>query len=241
MEELQQRFKDCDPRFWPYLEKVFNRLPPDLKADIFETPGFQILADEALHEKCVMHHGFAHPVETLVLVNTKLLGEADHRILLALASEIAYYAAARAKVGADPKEAEVLLRQWGFGAEIEAVRYDEALAKSSGYQTGYRWARNQNKQYLLQHFGLYYDAWKTQGWSKMSRELRAMLERQTESASFLEDIARLRESTTAASGVAARDEGFHSQETIIAGIVRAMHETDLREGSRAQTCEIGLA
>ena len=50
MHNLQDKFERCDPRFFSYLGKVLERLPPDVKKDILDNERFQLLADEAFHE-----------------------------------------------------------------------------------------------------------------------------------------------------------------------------------------------
>jgi hypothetical protein len=52
---------------------------------------------------------------------------------------------------------------WGFEQELEAVRYCRAVFESADYKKGYEWAIKQNKDYLLQHFGLYFDEWNEKG------------------------------------------------------------------------------
>jgi hypothetical protein len=36
MQNLKDRFEHCDPRFFTYLEKVLERLPPDVKNNILD-------------------------------------------------------------------------------------------------------------------------------------------------------------------------------------------------------------
>jgi hypothetical protein len=36
MQNLKDRFECCDPRSFTYLEKVLERLPPDVKKDILD-------------------------------------------------------------------------------------------------------------------------------------------------------------------------------------------------------------
>ena len=39
-----------------------------------------------------------------------------------------------------------------------------------GYKKGYEWAITQNKDYLLQHFGLYFNVWNEKGLGQMSQK-----------------------------------------------------------------------
>lgn len=237
MENLNERFNFCDPRFIPYLEKVFSRLPPALKEDILKTKDFQILADEAFYESCAVRHTFGEPVKMLVTLNTKMLKEPEHRILLTIASEIAYHVAGIKKSDADKKEVESLLKQWGFEKELEDVRYDQIIEKSTGYRIGYQWARSQNKDYLLQHFGLYFEDWKQMGWGKKSEDILEALNQKADTASVLEEIIQLKEIGTVEPDDKATVETPVVRQAIIAGILTALKEIELLEQSGPQKCE----
>jgi hypothetical protein len=237
MENLGEKFNLCDPRFIPYLEKVFSRLPPVLKEEILETTSFQFLADDAFHKSCAVRHTFEEPVETLVLLNTRMLKEPEHRILLTIASEIAYHVVGIKKSDADKKEVESLLKQWGFENEIEAVRYDQIIEKSPGYKIGYQWARSQNKGYLLQHFGLYFDDWKKMSWGKKSEDILNMVDQKADTASILEEITQFKEIEIVQSDDKAKVETPVARQAIIAGIVTALKEIELLEQTAPPKCE----
>ncbi|MGB5620292.1 MAG: hypothetical protein WBM78_25860 [Desulfobacterales bacterium] len=109
-------------------------------------------------------------LQTLVYVNTKILKEAEHMILLAIASQVAFFVAGKNGKEVPSREAEDLLKNWGFTKELDAVRYDQTVAQTESYRIAYNWARHQDKDYLMTHFGLYRDSWGTGGWEGPAKE-----------------------------------------------------------------------
>jgi hypothetical protein len=238
MQHLKDRFERCDPRFFTYLEKVLERLPPDVKKEILDNERFQLLADEAFHEACVLRHRFEDSVENLVYLNTKLLKESEHRIILTIAHEIAMVMACKTRGEEVENEAEDLLIQWGFGKELEAVRYDQVIANSEGYKAGYKWAIHQDKDYLLQHFGLYFDEWNKMGWSKRPEGALQMLDQKSEKAPILKDLSQLMDQKAGESDDEAGEVSPSQRQAILAGIMTAVKEIELREQYSSQSCEV---
>ncbi len=142
MDERIKRFKQCEPRFYPYLKKVLERLPADVRERVLTDTELQIIADEDLNELCVLRYTFDHPVKNIIYLNTKVLKEPEHQLVHTIAHELALYIIGEGETDEAQKRAEALLSKWGFEKEIEAVRYDKAIAESDGYQTGYSWAKN---------------------------------------------------------------------------------------------------
>ncbi|MGD8258891.1 MAG: hypothetical protein PVH56_15095, partial [Desulfobacterales bacterium] len=91
MSQRIQRFKLCDLRFHPYLKRVIERLPEEVKELVLNDMSFQILTDDEVSEALVLRYEFGTPVRTLVYMNTKILMEPDHQIIHTIASEIARY------------------------------------------------------------------------------------------------------------------------------------------------------
>lgn len=238
MQHLKDRFERCDPRFFTYLEKVLERLPPDAKKEILDNERFQLLADEAFHEACVLRHRFEDSVKNLVYLNTKLLKESEHRIILTIAHEIAMVIAGKTKGGEVENEAEDLLIQWGFDQELEAVRYDQVIANSEGYKAGYKWAIHQDKDYLLQHFGLYFDEWNKIGWSKRPEGALHMLDQKSEKAPILKDLSQFMDQKAGESDDEAGEVSPSQRQAILAGIMTAVKEIELREQYSSQSCEV---
>jgi hypothetical protein len=238
MEKLETRFQYCDSRFLPYLAKVLQRVPLESRERILKDAGFQIMAEEGFHDACVLRHFFESPVQTLVYLNTKVLREPEHRILLAIASQMAYYEIGKKTFDADSSEAEKLLMKWGFGEELDAVRYDQVIAETEDYKIGYKWARSQNKSYLLQHFGLYFDEWNSRSRGKASNDLPKSPDRPADAVPILEKIARLKAPGVVEAGPRVDKDTVRSHQAITAGIMAAIKEMELLERYSPQACEI---
>ena len=170
MEKMQARFQHCDQRFFPYIEKVLSRLPGEITSELLESTKFQIVASDDFQDACVLSRSFPSPLQTLVYVNTKILKEAEHMILLAIASQVAFFVAGKNGKEVPSREAEELLKIWGFTEELDAVRYDQTVAQTESFRIGYNWARHQDKDYLLTHFGIYRESWGTGGWGEPAKE-----------------------------------------------------------------------
>ena len=188
MDKRINRFKLCDLRFNPYLRRVIERLPEAVREIVLNDMSFQILTDDEVLEALVLRYEFGAPIKTLVYLNTKILKEPDHQIIHTIASEIAHYILKIEGIHVWDRKLDDLLSEWGFGKEVEAVRYDEVISKSEGYKIGYDWAKKQNHDYLLQHFGLYLDQWDSKGLGSLSSNEFNLLNRKGETDPILEDI-----------------------------------------------------
>ena len=238
METLKKRFRYLDSRFLPYLETVLNRVPAGVKEDILKHGDFQLIADDGFLDQCVLRQTFEQPVHSFCYINTKILREPDHRILLAVASQMAFYCCSRERPEPECRDAEEILKQWGFQEELDAVRRDEIIAQSEGYQVGYKWAKRQNKEYLVQHFGLYFDQWNTRGWGQGSEELEREIERRNGTSSFLEELAKARTPAAAAAPGRADTGTASPRRAVLAGIMSALKEIELQERYHPRVCEM---
>jgi hypothetical protein len=227
MSQRIQRFKLCDLRFHPYLKRVVERLPEEVREIVLNDMSFQILTDDEIFEALVLRYEFGAPVRHLVYLNTKILREPDHQIIHTIASEIAHYILR--KQGAHGLEGKLdnLLSEWGFGKEVEAVRYYQAIAQSEGYKIGYNWAKKQNHDYLMQHFGLYFDQWNDQGIGSLSSKEFDMLHRKSETDSVLEDILPSKKLGFLDSDIGEISDSLSTQKTMLAGILTAVKEANL--------------
>ena len=224
MDERIVRFKRCDSRFYPYLEKVLGRLPKEVKEDVLSNEDLQIAAHEDFHDICMVSYDFDHPVKHLVYLNTNILKQPEHRVNCAIIHAIAYYVVGVKENGSQEKEAEALLIKWGFEKELEAVRYCRAVFESEGYKTGYEWAIKQNKDYLLQHFGLYFDEWNETGLGRMSQEQFERLYDQADIPSILAYLPGTRKQRAVEPKEEKISDVFSSDEAIIEGIMAAVKE-----------------
>ena len=237
MDQRFVRFKFCDSRVLPYLEKVMNRLPDKIKEDVLNDQALQILADEDALDACVRRYAFDPPAETLIYLNPKILIEPEHVIICTIACEIAYTILCQRESEPGEKAVEDLLSDWGFEKEVKAMRYDRAIARSEGYKAGYHWARRQSKDYLMQHFSLYFDEWNEKGLGSLSREQLETLHRQPEIGSILDDATRTGALDFVESGKENAQAGFSKRQAFLTGILTAVKELRLNELFSPKTCE----
>ena len=227
MSERIQRFKLCDLRFHPYLRGVIERLPEEVREIVLNDMSFQILTDDDIFEACVLRYEFGAPVRNLVYLNTKILREPDHQIIHTIASEIAHYILKKQDTHEWERKLDNLLIEWGFGKEVEAVRYDDVISKSAGYKIGYDWAKKQNLDYLRQHFGLYFDQWNDDGMGSLSSDELNVLNRKLEIDPILEDIGPLKKSEFVGTESGGISKSLSTRKSMLAGILTAVKESNL--------------
>jgi hypothetical protein len=226
MDKRMTRFKHCDPRFLPYLEKVLDRLPESIRENILNSTVLQVVAGEDLHRSCALRVDFDEPVKSLLCFNPKVLFEPEHQIFHTIAQEFALYVIGEVGSVRAEQKAEELLLEWGFEMEIEAVRHCTAVSESEGYQIGYEWARKQSMDYLMQHFGLYFDEWNQKGLRRMSREQLEQVKSKAGTGALLNDRIE-----TGGAGETAESEvtALPRDEAIIAGIMAAVKEIKFQD------------
>jgi len=227
MDKRMNRFKLCDLRFYPFLSRVLERLPEEIREIVLNDGSFQILTDDEILEALVLRYEFGAPIRTLVYLNTKILKEPDHQIIHTVASEIARYILRKQGTHGLEGKLDNLLSEWGFGKEVEAVRYDQAISESAGYKIGYDWAKKQNHDYLMQHFGLYFDQWNDQGIGSLSSKEFDMLNRKCETDPVLEDILPSKKLGFLDSDIGKIPDSLSTRKTMLAGILTAAKEANL--------------
>lgn len=220
MDARIERFKNCDARFHVYLEKVFSRLPQDVGESILNNEAFQILADAELPNVCGCLLSFDQPVEHLVYLNPKTLIQPDNRLLCSIAWELAEYVLNKEGKESNEKEVEQLLVKWGFEQEVDSVRYCDAVSRSHAFKAGYEWARKQNKDYLMLHFGLHFDEWNEKGLRKMSKERLEAIRAQTAHNKVLPGAQSAGPQTQSVAGIP-------DEEAAIEGIMVAVKEAKM--------------
>jgi len=227
MDKRINRFKLCDLRFHPYLRRMFERLPEEVREIVLNDMSFQILTDDEVLESLVLRYEFGAPIKTLVYLNTKILMEPDHQIIHTIASEIAHYILKKEGTHLWERKVDDLLIKWGFEKEVEAVRCDQAISESEGYKIGYDWAKKQNHDYLMQHFGLYFDQWNDKGLGSLSSKEFNMHNRKVETVPILEDILPLNKLGFVESDNRKIPESLSNRKAMLAGILTAVKESNL--------------
>ena len=231
MDKRINRFKICDFRFYPYLARVFERLPGEVREKVLNDTSFQILADEDMLNACVLRYDFGNPVKTLVYLSSKILMEPGHQLIYTIAHEIAKYFLSNVETETKfcEKDIEDLLVRWGFETEIEAVCYDKAITESEGYKTGYEWAKKQSKEYLMQHFGLYFDGWNESGLERTPSKVLNKLNQRAETDSILNNIVQLKKGKGIEPTKDRTLETLSLRKAMLAGVMVAVKEFELRD------------
>ena len=220
MDQRLSRFKFCDSWLYPYLDRVFSRLPENLREEILNNEGFQIISDATLPDICGHCLHFDQPLKFLVYLNPALVLQPDHRLECSIAMELANYVAIREQWNGDPRRMQELLISWGFENEVNAVCFCSAVAGSKAFKAGYEWARRQDEDYLMLHFGIHYDEWNRKGLVRMSKD---RLEKLRAEASMQRLLP-----TSAAKTEKSLPEGISESEVLIEGIMAAVKEVKLR-------------
>jgi hypothetical protein len=190
MENRLSRFKYCDSKFYPYLEKVLNRLPIEDKERILNDTSFQIMGGKDFRGNDGTYYPFDEPVTSLVYLNNLILTRPEYDLIHTIAHELAHHVAGKGKTGLYEKEAEELLLKWGFEDESEKVEYGNPIMESEGYKLGYEWALEQKDQHLLDSFEEYYGDWEN---GALSEERMNLLHYDIDPLSLLEATERIAE------------------------------------------------
>jgi hypothetical protein len=228
MEREIDRFVYCDPGFYPYLEEVLARFPEGIREDILSDKSFQIVAKKSFNERYISRYIFKMPVKYLVCLDTKILNMPKYEIIYTIAHEIAAYAVSEGKSDFDEKKVEPLLISWGFEKETKAVRHEHTIAESEGFRIAYEWAKKQSKNYLLQHFGLFFDEWNEKGLGKTSKEGSAKMYDQAETSSMFTELDKSKSLRYHEHDKHKVIENHAIDEEMLAGIMTAMKEIELR-------------
>jgi len=231
MDKRINRFKICDFRFYPYLARVFERLPEEVREKVLNESSFQILADEDMLKARVLRYDFGNPVKALVCLSSKTLTEPEHQLIYSIAREIAKYVLSieQTETQSGEKDIEDLLMHWGFETEMEAVRYDKTIIESEGYKTGYEWARKQSKDYLMQHFGLYFDEWNERGLGRMPSNVLDKLHQRAETDSIFDNVVQLKKGKGIEPTRDRISETLSLRKAMLAGIMVAVKEFEVKD------------
>ena len=121
MDDKLSRFKFCDSWLYPNLDKVLLRLPKNLREEILNNEGFQIISNANLSDICGHCLHFDQPIEFLIYLNPALEMQPDIRISCSIATELANYVAIKEQWSGDEELIQKLLIQWGFENEVNAA------------------------------------------------------------------------------------------------------------------------
>jgi hypothetical protein len=206
---------------------VTERLPEEVREIFLNDMSFQILTDDEVLEALVLRYEFSAPIKTLVYLNTKILMEPNHQIIHTIASEIAHHILKKEGTHVSERKVDDLLIKWGFVKEIEAVRYDQVISKLKEYKLGYNWAKKQDTDDLMQHFGLFFDQWNDKGLGRLSSKELNMPNRKVETGSILEDILPFNRLGFVESDNGKIPDSLSNWKAMLAGIFTAVKEANL--------------
>ena len=159
MDTIIQRFQWCDNRFYPYLEKVLNRVPGQVRQDILDKKEFEIISDDDFLSAHGLHYHFDNPVTNLIYLNTMILKKPENNIIYLIAHQFAHHYIRMNKEIFSENEVKELLATWEFNNEVDQIKNYDSIAESEGYKIGYEWAKGQKVDDLLWHFERYCDEW----------------------------------------------------------------------------------
>ena len=129
-----------------------------------------------------------------------------------------------------------MLVGWGFKREVEAVHYDKAIAESTGYKAGYNWAKKQNSDYLLQHFGLYFDQWDELGLKGISKEAFEMTSNLPKAETIHDDRIQLYKIESDNRGQNKVLRAVSLRGAMLSGILTAVKELKIRDLYQSKNC-----
>lgn len=161
IEERVEQFR-CSPEFHPYLIEALQRLPENvLHEEVLDDPRLEIVSiGPEIYGRCL---SLTSPVDHLIILNETILTQPKTEIIHTIIHELAHKAVNGRGTGLREKDAEILVRAWGFAEESKAVRYMPALLEVEGYIMGYEWASRQED---LSGFEEFYEEWDSQGFSQ---------------------------------------------------------------------------
>lgn len=161
MDSRLSRFTYCDKRFHPYLEKVLNQMPDDVRDNILENRNLQILSDDNFHSSGSLFYRFDESVTHLIYLNTATLKQPVFDINYTIAFEFAKLVTETQHTAptSRDREAKKMLVEWNFIMDTNLLKPKDPIEESEGYQLGYGWAKKQKQDDLLWNYRHYFDEW----------------------------------------------------------------------------------
>jgi len=152
----------CDSELISYLQKVLKRLPSDKREEFLSDESLQVISP-AEHAKDFygLHVSFPSPIKSLIYIDWNRLRDEESQLMIdyGIAHEIGHHFAGNGDSRLIEKEADDLLRKWGFDEEIEAADHKTAIYESKGYEVGYQWAKAQDDHSLWTIYSAFLPLW----------------------------------------------------------------------------------
>jgi hypothetical protein len=153
-----------------------------------------------------------------------------------MAKQIALYFLSKNGDVVSEQDMDAILENWGFKREVDAVRYDTAITKLETYKIGYEWAKKQDADYLMQHFGLYFDEWDEKGIEVMSRKKFERISHTSKTVEILENMIHLKRAESVKNGTDNALKTVSVRRAMLAGIMAAVKELKLKDVYRPKNC-----
>jgi hypothetical protein len=150
MDERLRRFKACDHRLYPYIEKVLGRLPDEVKEKVLNDPSLQFIS---MYEKISRFCLFDTSIKNLAILKERILVFPEYECILAIAFKIAQYYIEKGEPGSWNKKIENELVRWGFELEMELAKYHRGLYESIEFDVGYLWAKEKEDKFMWVVYG----------------------------------------------------------------------------------------
>ena len=177
----------CNERFYPYMEKVLERLPENVRSkEVLLDSKLKIISFDST-SLCGLFVTFQSPVEHVIVLNESLLSKPEFEIIHTIAHEIAHKVVSKGRTALHEMEAEKLVVEWGFEEESKAVDYHRPILESTGFDIGYKWAKEND----LSEFEEFYNEWNE---GRLSRERYGELLYAADPTSILAQMGCLQES-----------------------------------------------
>ena len=150
MDERLRRFKDCDHRLYPYIDKVLKRLPEEVKEQVLSDSSFQFVS---MYENISRFCLFNTSTRSMAILKEKILMLPEYECLFTIAYKIAQYYTEKGEITSWREKLEEQLVTWGFEKERELVKYHRSLYESIEFDIGYLWAKEKEDKFMWVVYG----------------------------------------------------------------------------------------
>ena len=137
-----RRFKQCNEKFYPFIEKVLMRLPEEICfKGILDDSELEIVS---FRKARGFQHTFDNPIRSIIALNESMVDfkkDREDKIVYGIVHEIAHKIGGGGETGLREMEAENLSIKWGFKSECQKANHQEPKLERKGFQKGSDWAR----------------------------------------------------------------------------------------------------
>lgn len=150
MDERLNKYRDCDPKLYPYIDKVLKRLPEEVKEQVLSDSSFQFVS---MYENISRFCWFGTSTKSVAILKERILTLPEYECLFTIAYKIAQYYIEKGEIASWRERIEEQLVTWGFEEERELVKYHRALYESIEFDIGYLWAKGKGDKFMWVVYG----------------------------------------------------------------------------------------